>query len=92
VEAAQSLQRTGNKRQVVLAASALADAAAEPASDDEGSPMEAPAPVVAVEQGDGARLRASEAAESAARSLMAGHPQMEIAQMQRLPPKKAHQQ
>jgi hypothetical protein len=44
-----TLQRSINKRQVVLATLALAGAAAEPTSDYEGSPMEAPALVVTVE-------------------------------------------
>jgi len=74
-------QRSNDKRRVVLAASALASAAGEPASEYEGSPMTARALVVAAARCAGARPRAAEAAEGAARSLAAGRPRMEIAEL-----------
>ena len=76
---ARKSQRTGNKRRVELAASALAGAADEPASDGDDLPTEMPARAVAAAQGDGVRLRSTEAAESIARSLVASHSRMEIA-------------
>jgi len=66
----------------VLAASALAGAADEPASNCDNLPTEVPAPVVAAAQDDGVRLRSAEATESTARSLVAGHSRVEIAQIE----------
>ena len=73
--------RSSDKRRVVLAAAALASAADEPASDYEGAPMAGRAPVAAAARCPRVQLRATEAAESAAHSLVAGRPSMELAQL-----------